>query len=333
MSTPAQYGGFVSDRDRYYGPPGSSLVTEVRKPKLLDRVRQAIRSRHLSRRTEESYVGWIKRYIFFHGKRHPAEMGEVEIGSFLTSLAVDGHVSASTQNQALSAILFLYHKVLNQPLKWVNVEVRAKRPVRLPVVLSKEEVKAVLGQLQGTLRLIPLLLYGSGLRLTECLELRVKDLDLGRDEILVREGKGQKDRRTMLPAAAKDLLTAHLQRARELHERDLQEGAGRVRLPGALAKKYPNADREWGWQYLFPASTRYFDRAAGIERRHHLHETVMQRAMKNAVRRAGLTKPAICHTLRHSFATHLLEDGYDIRTVQELLGHRDVSTTMIYTMS
>jgi integron integrase len=307
------------------------LSTPAPGPKLMDQVRGAIRSRHFSPKTEDSYTGWIKRFIFFHGKRHPAEMGEAEIDAFLTSLAVEGHVSASTQNQALSAILFLYRHVLRKPLNWVNVKVRARKPKRLPVVLTKEEVRAVLERLQGRAQLLALLLYGSGLRLSECLELRVKDLDLARNEILVRDGKGQKDRHTMLPTAAKGLLTAHLQRVKERHERDLREGAGRVALPGALARKYPQADREWGWQYLFPASTRYFDKAAGIERRYHLHESVVQRAIKNAVRQACLTKPASCHTLRHSFATHLLEDGYDIRTVQELLGHRDVTTTMIYT--
>jgi integron integrase len=304
---------------------------DARSPKLLDRVRGSIRAKHYSARTEESYIHWIKQFIFFHGKRHPVEMGEVEINDFLTSLAVTEHVSASTQNQALSALLFLYHHVLNKPLNWIQLQVRAKKPARLPIVLTKMEVKAVLAQLQGTPKLIALLLYGSGLRLTECLELRVKDLDLERNEILVRDGKGQKDRHTMLPESLKEMLGVHLQRVKELHERDLLDGAGRVMLPGALVRKYPNADREWGWQYLFPASTRFFDKAAGIQRRHHLHESVMQRAMKQAVRQSGLTKPASCHSLRHSFATHLLEDGYDIRTVQELLGHRDVSTTMIYT--
>ncbi|MBZ5553161.1 MAG: integron integrase [Acidobacteriia bacterium] len=304
---------------------------DARPPKLLDRVRGSIRARHYSPRTEESYIHWIKQFIFFHGKRHPVEMGEAEINEFLTSLAVNKHVSASTQNQALSALLFLYQQVLNKPLDWIQLEVRAKRPARLPIVLTKMEIKAVLAQLKGTPKLIAMLLYGSGLRLTECLELRVKDLDLERNEILVRDGKGQKDRHTMLPESLKGLLGVHLQRVKELHERDLAEGAGRVKLPGALARKYPNADREWGWQYLFPASTRFFDKSAGIQRRHHLHESVMQRAMKQAVRQSELTKPASCHSLRHSFATHLLEDGYDIRTVQELLGHRDVSTTMIYT--
>ncbi|MGB7621389.1 MAG: integron integrase [Terriglobia bacterium] len=300
-------------------------------PKLLDRVRGSIRAKHYSPRTEESYIHWIKQFIFFHGKRHPMEMGEAEINDFLTSLAVTERVSASTQNQALSALLFLYQHVLNRPLNWIQLEVRAKKPVRLPIVLTKMEIKAVLAQLQGTPKLIALLLYGSGLRLTECLELRVKDLDLARNEILVRDGKGQKDRHTMLPESLKEMLMVHLQRVKELHERDLADGAGRVMLPGALARKYPNADREWGWQYVFPANSRSLDKAAGIKRRYHIHESVVQKAMKEAVRHAGLTKPASCHSLRHSFATHLLEDGYDIRTVQELLGHRDVSTTMIYT--
>lgn len=299
-------------RENRSQPSGSPLgQASATPPKLMVRVREAIRTRHYSRRTEESYAHWIKRFIFFHAKRHPMKMGEAEISSFLSSLAVQENVSASTQNQALSALLFLYQNVLKKPLSWVDVGVRAKKPARLPVVLSKEEVNAILGHLDGAPRLIALLLYGSGLRRMECLELRVKDLDLARNEILVRDGKGQKDRHPMLPESLKEPLRRHLQRVKELHERDLSAGTGRVQLPGALARKYPNADREWGWQYLFPASTRFFDKSAGIQRRHHLHESVMQRAMKQAVRQSELTKPASCHSLRHSFATHLLEDGYD----------------------
>ena len=274
---------------------------------------------------------WIKRFIFFHGVRHPAEMGEPEINRFLTDLAVNKKVSASTQNQALSALLFLYQHVLNQPLGWINLAVRAKKPERLPVVLTQQEVKAILGFMEGSPKLVAALLYGAGLRLMECLRLRAKDVDFTTHQILGRDGKGQKDRITMLPVSVKEALAAPLTRVRQIHQQDLREGAGRVQLPGAWARKYPNADREWGWQWVFPAPTRYFDRQAKMRRRHHLHETVVQSAMKQAIQRAGIAKPATLHTLRHSFATHLLEDGYDIRTIQELLGHKDLSTTMIYT--
>lgn len=307
---------------------GQRLV--VQKPKLLDQVRGEIRARHYSHRTEEAYVGWVKRFIFFHGKRHPAEMGEGEISSFLAHLAVAKKVSASTQNQALGALLFLYQHVLNQRVGWIDKVVHAKCPERLPVVLTQQEVKAVIGCMKGTPRLITTLLYGAGLRLMEGLQLRVKDIDFSCNQILIRDGKGQKDRVTMLPGTVKGALLEHMERVRRLHKQDLQEGAGRVHLPGALARKYPNADKEWGWQYVFPASRRFLDREAGFERRHHLHESVVQKSMKQAVCHAGIAKPASCHTLRHSFATHLLEDGYDIRTIQELLGHKDVSTTMIY---
>ncbi|HSB68085.1 MAG TPA: integron integrase, partial [Candidatus Methylomirabilis sp.] len=300
-------------------------------PKLLDRVRLAIRAHHYSPRTEDAYLGWIKRYIFFHGKRHPEEMGAQEITRFLSSLALDGQVAASTQNQALSALLFLYREVLQQDLPWLDGIVRAKRPIRLPVVLSREEVQAVLAQLRGTPRLMGTLLYGAGLRLLECAQLRVKDVDFGLHQILVRNGKGQKDRVTLLPATAEADLARHLEAVRQQHQRDLSRGAGWVALPGALERKYPNAGREWAWQWAFPATSGYVDRETGKRRRHHLHESVIQRAVREAVRRAGIAKPATPHTLRHSFATHLLEDGYDIRTVQELLGHKDVSTTMIYT--
>ena len=307
------------------------LQAAAPKPKLLDRVRQAVRARHYSTRTENAYVTWIRRFILFHGKRHPIEMGEPEINQFLTDLAVTKKVSASTQNQALSAILFLYQNVLKKPLEWIDPAVRAKKPKRLPVVLTREEVKTILDLMEGTSKLVAVLLYGAGLRLNECLQLRFKDIDFKQNQILVRDGKGQKDRITTLPASVKEPLLAQLRNVWKRHQRDLREGAGRVVLPFALAKKYPNADREWGWQWAFPAPTRYFDREAKIERRHHLHETVVQKAMRQAVLRARIGKPATPHVLRHSFATHLLEEGYDIRTIQELLGHADLNTTMIYT--
>ncbi|HZT78759.1 MAG TPA: integron integrase [Gemmataceae bacterium] len=303
----------------------------ARPPKLLDRLREAIRVRHYSLRTEEAYVAWVTRYIYFHGVRHPAEMGAAEINAFLTHLAVEGHVSASTQNQAFSALLFLYQKVLEVDPGRIAGVVRANRPRRLPVVLTRDEVRLVFAFLDGLPRLICMLLYGSGLRLLEGLRLRVKDLDFARGEILVRDGKGHKDRVTLLPGSAQAPLQAHLIGVRELHARDLAEGYGRVWMPDALGRKYPHADREWGWQYVFPSAVRSTDPRSGEVRRHHYHEGTVQRAVKEAVRRAGLTKPASCHTFRHSFATHLLEEGYDIRTVQELLGHEDVSTTMVYT--
>ena len=305
--------------------------TSPPKPRLLDRVRQALQARHGSRRTEKAYVAWIRRFIIFHGKRHPAEMGAAEITQFLTSLAVEGNVAASTQNQALSALLFLYRHVLEQELPWLDGVVRAKRAARLPVVLTREEVRAILRQLQGPPRLMAILLYGAGLRLLECAHLRVKDVDFAANQIVVRAGKGDRDRVTMLPGAVKADLARHLEFVKTQHETDLQRGAGWVELPWALARKYPNAGREWGWQWVFPATRIYVDRVTGQRRRHHLHESVLQRAVKDAVRAAGIPKRASCHTFRHSFATHLLEDGHDIRTVQELLGHRDVSTTMIYT--
>jgi integron integrase len=302
-----------------------------RPPRLLDRVRAALRARHASRRTETAYVGWIRRYVLFHGKRHPAEMGAAEITQFLSSLAVERNVAASTQNQALSALLFLYRNVLEQELPWLDGVVRAKRPVRLPVVLTRDEVRAVIRELHGSPRLMAILLYGAGLRLLECARLRIKDIDFAANQIVVRAGKGDKDRVTMLPDAVKVDLARHLEAVKGQHEADLRRGAGWVELPWALARKYPGAGRDWGWQWVFPATRTYVDRATGQQRRHHLHESVLQRAVKEAVRRAGIAKPATSHTFRHSFATHLLEDGHDIRTVQELLGHRDVSTTMIYT--
>lgn len=274
---------------------------------------------------------WTKRYIIFHGKRHPAEMGAPEVTEFLTALAVRDKVAASTQNQALSALLFLYRHVLGVELPWLDGLVRAKRPQRLPVVLTREEIRAVLGRLEGVSRLMAIILYGAGLRLLECCRLRIQDVDFATNEIVIRDGKGGKDRMTMLPAAVKTELVRHVARVREQHQADLRQGAGWVELPGALARKYPNAGREWRWQWIFPATRIYVDRLTGQRRRHHLHESVLQRAVKDAVRAAGIAKRATCHTFRHSFATHLLEEGHDIRTVQELLGHRDVTTTMLYT--
>ncbi len=276
-------------------------------------------------------MAWIRRYIVFHGKRHPAEMGAVEVTQFLSSLAQQDHVAASTQNQALSALLFLYRQVLQVEMPWLDNVVRAKRSERLPVVLTREEVRAVIRELQGPPRLMAILLYGAGLRLLECARLRVKDVDFATNQIIVRAGKGDRDRVTMLPAVVKPDLVRHVEVVRRQHEADLRHGAGWVELPWALARKYPNAGREWAWQWVFPATRIYVDRETGQRRRHHLHESVLQRAVKEAVRRAGIAKRATCHTFRHSFATHLLEDNHDIRTVQELLGHRDVSTTMIYT--
>jgi len=276
-------------------------------------------------------VAWIRRYIVFHGKRHPAEMGAVEVTQFLSSLAQQDHVAASTQNQALSALLFLYRQVLQFEMPWLDNVVRAKRSERLPVVLTREEVRAVIRELQGPPRLMAILLYGAGLRLLECARLRVKDVDFATNQIIVRAGKGDRDRVTMLPAVVKPDLVRHVEMVRRQHEADLRHGAGWVELPWALARKYPNAGREWAWQWVFPATRIYVDRETGQRRRHHLHESVLLRAVKEAVRRAGIAKRATCHTFRHSFATHLLEDNHDIRTVEELLGHRDVSTTMIYT--
>ncbi len=300
-------------------------------PRLLDQVRAAIRSRHYSPRTEEAYVLWVKRFILYHGKRHPREMGHAEISAFLTHLAVNKRVSASTQNQALAALLFLYHEVLRQKVERIEEVVRAKAHQRLPVVLTRDEVRIVLKHLDGTPWLMAMLLYGSGLRLMECAQLRIKDVDFGANQILVRGGKGDKDRITMLPGSAKEPLDRHLAVVRRQHEKDLTRGAEWVALPGLLARKYPNAGREWGWQWVFPATRQYVDRETGQKRRHHLHESVLQRAVREAVLRSGIPKLATCHTFRHAFATHLLEDGYDIRTVQELLGHRDVATTKIYT--
>jgi integron integrase len=301
------------------------------KPKLLDQLRNAIRLRHYSIRTEEAYVQWAKRFILFHNKRHPKDMGRSEIEAFLTHLAVSGKVAASTQNQALNAIVFLYRELLGREIGELEAVVRAKRPPKLPVVFSVSETKRVLARLDGTTGLMARLLYGSGLRLMECLRLRVKDIDFEYRQITVRDGKGAKDRVTMLPASLIAPLQEHVARVKALHEADLAAGHGDVYLPFALERKYPSANREWGWQYVFPSAKRSFDPRSGLIRRHHAAESVLQRAVNLAVRSSGLNKPATCHTFRHSFATHLLANGSDIRTVQELLGHHDVRTTMIYT--
>jgi len=300
-------------------------------PRLYARVVEVLRARHYGRRTEKAYVHWIGRFLVFHNGKHPRELAEADVNRFLTHLAVRENVAASTQNQGLAALLFLYAHVLEQPLNRIVGVVRARRPKRLPVVLTGEEVEVVLAGLEGQPLLVCMVLYGSGLRLQEGLQLRVKDLDFGRGEILVRDGKGQKDRITMLPAALDEPLQEHLRGVRRQHEADLRASLGQAPLPYALARKYPNADREWGWQWIFPASAHYVDSETGIRHRHHLHESVIQKAVHEAGRRAQLVKVATPHVFRHSFATHLLEGGYDIRTVQELLGHKDVRTTMIYT--
>lgn len=301
------------------------------KPRLLDQVRSKLRVKHYSIRTEEAYLGWIRRFILFHGKRHPRDMGAAEVEDFLSHLATVGNVAPSTQNQALAALLFLYREVLRTALPWLHEVTRAKKPSRLPVVMTHAEVHAVLGGMRGTWRLMAGLLYGSGLRLMECVRLRVKDIEFERNELVVRDGKGAKDRVTVLPQSSREPLTIHLQKVKGLYEQDLAQGYGEVYLPYALARKYPSAGREWGWQYVFPSTKLSTDPLSGKRRRHHLDEKGLQRAMKQAVREAGITKPATPHTLRHSFATRLLQNGYDIRSVQELLGHQDVNTTMIYT--
>lgn len=285
----------------------------------------------MSRRTEKAYVGWIRRYVEFHSGRHPRELDEGDVNAFLSYLAVSRNVAASTQNQALAALLFLYEHVLRQPLDRVHGIVRPTKPKRLPVVLTHGEVAAVLALMAGRPRLVCLLLYGGGLRLSEALQLRVKDIDLERREITVRDGKGRRDRVTTLPEVALAALVEHLREVRLQHRRDLTRGLGRVPMPYALARKYPNADREWGWQWVFPATKHYRDPRTGIRHRHHMHESKVGKAVKRAVEEAGIAKQAHPHTFRHSFATHLMQAGYDIRTVQELLGHRDVRTTMIYT--
>ncbi len=300
-------------------------------PRLLDQVRGRMRRLGMAKRTEEVYVGWIRRFILSNDKRHPSQMGAAEVERFLTALAVHGNVSASTQNQALSALLFLYKQVLSIDLPWLDGVERAKKPQRLPVVLSKAEVDALLAELHGIHWLMGSLLYGTGMRLMECVRLRVKDIDFEHGEIVIRQGKGGKDRRTMLPRSLRQPLEAQLAEALRIHERDKSAGFGRVWMPDALARKYPAASLESGWQYVFPASVRSVDPRDGVERRHHLDESSLQRAVKKARASAAIVKPATCHTLRHSFATHLLESGYDLRTIQELLGHKDVATTQIYT--
>jgi integron integrase len=298
---------------------------------LKSQLRAALRSRHYSRRTEQAYSLWVRRFIRFHGVRHPAEMAEPEINAFLTHLATVEHVSASTQTQALSALLFLYRHVIGREVGELTGLVRARTSRRLPLVLTRDEVRAVLGALDGDKWLMASLMYGSGLRLMECLRLRVLDLGFMRGEIVVRDGKGGKDRVTMLPRSLTPALKSHLIVARAVHLRDLTAGWGRIALPDALARKYPDAPADWRWQWVFPQQRRWVDLQTGAQGRHHVHESIIQRAVKEAVGRAGIAKHASCHTLRHSFATHLLEAGYDLRTIQELLGHKDVRTTMIYT--
>lgn len=312
-------------------PSESDAPQSVRQPRLLDQVRDRIRRKGYSIRTEKSYAHWIKRFILFHGKRHPKDMGAAEVEAFLTHLAVEGNVAAATQNLALSAILFLYREVLELPQPWLDGIERAKKPARLPTVLTQAEVAAVLGRLEGTAALMLRLMYGTGMRLMECVRLRVKDIDFAMRQIVVRDGKGGKDRVTMLPDALVRPLRTQLAAAKALHEADLAQGLGAVWLPDALARKYPAAPRAWGWQYVFPARGISIDPRTGERRRHHVDEKMLQRAIRRAAQEAGIAKPVSPHALRHSFATHLLEAGHDIRTVQELLGHSDVSTTMIYT--
>lgn len=306
-------------------------TTSSNSPRLLDLVRARIRAKHYSRRTELSYVHWIKRFILFHGKRHPVEMGKVEVEAFLSHLAVQRNVASSTQNLALAALLFLYKEVLEVDLPWLDNVTRAKKPKRLPTVLSRNEVSQVLEQVEGTTGLIIRLLYGAGLRLSEALRLRVKDVDIEMSQITVRDGKGGKDRVTVLPTALVESLQQHLAARRNIYTKDLALGRADVWLPTALARKYPNAGKEWGWQYIFAASGFSVDPETGAVRRHHIIDKTVQRAVKRAALKAGVSKPVSPHVLRHSFATHLLENGYDIRTLQELLGHSSVNTTMIYT--
>lgn len=308
-----------------------ATVAKGGKPKLLDQMREALYSRHYSRRTEQTYCNWVKRFGHFHNVRHPAEMAEPEINVFLTRLAVKEKVAASTQNQALSALLFLYRHVIGREVGDLGEVIRARKPKRLPAIMTRDEVKAVLSNLSGDKWLMASLMYGAGLRLMECLRLRVQDIDFSRNEILVRDGKGAKDRITMLPESLKASLQDHLKKVKAVYDRDLTEGWGRVLMPDALDRKYPNAPKEWRWQWVFPQENRWRNTKSGEEGRHHVDESLVQKAVKAAVVKAGLTKRATCHTFRHSFATHLLEGGYDIRTVQELLGHKDVKTTMIYT--
>ena len=306
-------------------------VVSQESPKLLDQLRAELRLRHYSIRTEEVYVDWSRRFILFHEKRHPKTMGVAEVTAFLTYLAVERQVSSSTQNQAKSALLFLYREILKIQLPWLDEVVAAKVSKRLPVVLTQVETRRLLESTSGTMGLIASLLYGTGMRLLEGLRLRVKDVEFSRREIIVREGKGNKDRVTVLPENLILPLKAHLEKVKALHERDLEAGFGEVYLPNALAVKYPNAPRAWGWQFIFPSPVRSVDPRTGIERRHHVYDASVQRAVREAAKLAKIHKPVTPHVLRHSFATHLLQAGYDIRTVQELLGHKDVQTTMIYT--
>jgi integron integrase len=312
-----------------------SVPPEPGKVKLLDRVREAIRFKHYSLRTERTYIDWIKRFIIYHSKRHPETIGADEVRRFLNNLASEGNVAASTQNQAFSALLFLYKEVLKQQLPWIDDIQRVKRPAKMPLVFTPKEAREVLGKMHGTARLMAQMLYGCGLRLNECVRLRVKDVDFGYLQITLRDAKGGRDRVTMLPASLVEPLGRQIEKRRILHEEDLAAGFGSVSLPGAIGRKYPSAAREFSWQYIFASSQRSNDPRVDVTTpaasRHHVDGSFLQRAVKRAVREAGIRKPATCHTFRHSFATHLLENGYDIRTVQELLGHKDVSTTMIYT--
>ncbi|MDB5812142.1 MAG: integron integrase [Betaproteobacteria bacterium] len=309
----------------------SASSLEAPRPKLFDAIRSAIAARHYSRRTEQAYLYWIRRFVLFSGKRHPREMGASEVTAFLSNMAEKDNVAAATQNQALAAILFMYKEVLGEPLPWLDDVVRAKRPVRKPSVLTADEMRSLLAAMRGPKWLMASLLYGAGLRLRECLSLRVKDLDFGYGQIFIRDGKGGKDRVTMLPSPVVEPLHAHLARIKVLHERDVAEGYGDVELPDALMRKYPRAQSEWAWKFVFPSHKRSVDPKTGVIRRHHVYENYLIRGVKEAARAAGIVKHVSCHTLRHSFATHLLENGYDIRTVQELLGHASVETTMIYT--
>lgn len=299
-------------------------------PRLFDEVRRRMRLKHYSLQTERAYIGWMRRFILLNGKRHPRDMGATEVEAFLSHLAVALDVAASTQNQALSAVLFLYREVLDIELPWMDGIVRAKRPRRLPTVLSRDEVQQLLAAMDGRPWLLASLLYGTGMRLMEALRLRVKDVDFARHEVTIRDGKGGKDRRTMLPRSLIEPLQREIERARSLHSQDVSAGFGTTRLPHALARKYPNAGSEFGWQFVFPSIQRSRDPLDGRERRHHFDDAVLSRAIRRARHRAGIVKPVSAHTLRHSFATHLLEAGYDLRTIQELLGHKDVSTTQIY---
>jgi integron integrase len=323
---------FIGRKYKISRMPASVTVNpSTNKPKLLDQVRDIIRRRHYSIRTKQAYVDWIKRFILYHDKRHPRDMAEEEVTEFLTHLARDRKVASSTQNQALSALLFLYKDVLKQEIGWLENVERARRPAKMPVVLSHAELKRVFAHMHGVPKLMAGLLYGSGLRLMECIRLRVKDVDFELAQITVRDAKGGKDRVTMLPLNLAEPLQRHLVRTKAQHEQDLEDGFGHVYLPFALSRKYPNAAKQWSWQYVFASSRLSTDPRDGKRRRHHMAEGILQTALKRAVDAAGIAKRANCHSLRHSFATHLLSRGYDIRTVQELLGHKDVSTTMIYT--